>query len=883
MDTLSYSLHIGLNQVDPNHYQGWKGQLFCCENDALFYHEIAQKAGFTESKLMLTSGSSNALLPTSENLNQYLEEKSNEMNAGDFLFISYSGHGGVIQDFNFDEPDFQDETWCLYDRQYIDDELWRHFSNFKKGVRIFIISDSCHSGSVARMIESDKDKEVIGLINDIYKKMNLVTRNAPKDVTYPTYMAHKEMYSKVVNGPVVMKEEIAATVLQLGACQDNEKAAEWDGFGLFTSVVKKVLETNRDIESYEALFSKIKTQIPAIQQPNLFTYGADMNMFLKEKLFQVNKGKGVSFFNPAQNKVTTANPDEGLIVEIEAGEIKSREGLRPAGIVTRGTNAPANYFLKDAQADIVNAWDQAYREYFKLKKEEEADVFVEPNIHSKFLKETPTVQRSANPKDDYMSGWPKPSDTLGAEEFIWHLDNNHSQLKKARERVLEKLATYSEADKLKYNPTIRIAHIDTGYIPSHPATPRLVLSDLAISYVNGEDDNKGIDIFENRIKMLEQDGHGSATLAILAGDTIGKNDSYAGYEGEFGGIPFAEVIPVRICDTVYNAFNANDVARGIEYAIENGCEVITMSMAGYPTRRVAKAINKAYNAGVVIVTAAGNNWTKGISSITPKAIMYPAHFDRVIAACGVCYNEKPYDFDANKAMKLRSEGGDTMQGNWGPERAMLTALAAYTPNLAWANNNPKNDYRFTRTGGGTSSATPQIAAAAALWILFNRKELTDKEFAGTWQQAEAVRQALFKSGGKKYPGYKKYYGNGSLKASDALDISGEILNAALKPAKEAKVNLLGIGQFIGQWFRDKRSGEETTAEADPPDDKLKEMVTLEIIQVMYKDSSLFEYIELLDLDGNDEAYLADPQSRDEFLARIKDSKYASDTLKAMLQ
>ena len=76
------------------------------------------------------------------------------------------------------------------------------------------------------------------------------------------------------------------------------------------------------------------------------------------------------------------------------------------------------------------------------------------------------------------------------------------------------------------------------------------------------------------------------------------------------------------------------------------------------------------------------------------------------------------------------------------------------------------------TGGGTSSATPQVASGAALWIAMHREELDRKGYTGTWKQVEAVRNALFKSADKSYPQYESYYGRGALKAFDALKIGG---------------------------------------------------------------------------------------------------------------
>jgi Caspase domain len=75
-----------------------------------------------------------------------------ELVAGDAFFLTFSGHGGQVDDVNGDEADQQNETWVLWDRMLIDDELFNLFGQFQKGVRIIMLSDSCHSGTAAKMI-----------------------------------------------------------------------------------------------------------------------------------------------------------------------------------------------------------------------------------------------------------------------------------------------------------------------------------------------------------------------------------------------------------------------------------------------------------------------------------------------------------------------------------------------------------------------------------------------------------------------------------------------------------------------------------------------------------------------------------------------------------
>ena len=69
-------------------------------------------------------------------------------------------------------------------------------------------------------------------------------------------------------------------------------------------------------------------------------------------------------------------------------------------------------------------------------------------------------------------------------------------------------------------------------------------------------------------------------------------------------------------------------------------------------------------------------------------------------------------------------------------------------------------------GGGTSSATPQVAAAAALWCQ-HRPPPPNIE---RWQRAEAVRHALFTSADKSAPNRFQFFGQGLLRARDALEV-----------------------------------------------------------------------------------------------------------------
>ena len=113
------------------------------------------------------------------------------------------------------------------------------------------------------------------------------------------------------------------------------------------------------------------------------------------------------------------------------------------------------------------------------------------------------------------------------------------------------------------------------------------------------------------------------------------------------------------------------MVQGFDYARAQGAHVLSMSMGGLSSEALVDAVNLAYDAGLVLVTAAGNNYA-GVPS--PKSIVFPARLHRVLAACGVMADGRPY-----AGLKFR-----TMQGNFGPANKMETALGAYTPNVPWA-------------------------------------------------------------------------------------------------------------------------------------------------------------------------------------------------------
>jgi metacaspase-1 len=272
------SIHVGLNEVDPAHYQGWSGELVACEFDANDMEKLAKGRGFKTHKLLTKAA-------TAEAVTSALEDASGKLDGGDMLVFTYSGHGGQVPDANGDEQDRMDETWVLYDRQMVDDELYSLLGKLKPGVRVAIFSDSCHSGTVARGAV-----ELIGpdrvAVNGGNGSGQPRVKGMPDEVVRATYDANKEMYDEIQKSlPPFDKANIGASVILTSGCQDNQTSLDGDKNGLFTQTLLKVWDNGEFKSSYRTFWKRIARQMPPWQSPNLFIVGTPDQSFARQTPF----------------------------------------------------------------------------------------------------------------------------------------------------------------------------------------------------------------------------------------------------------------------------------------------------------------------------------------------------------------------------------------------------------------------------------------------------------------------------------------------------------------------------------------------------------------------------------------------------------------------
>ena len=269
------SLHIGLNSVNPEHYEGWSGPLAACELDANDMRDLAKGRGIKASVLLTRDATRTRTLAG-------IRAAAKALKAGDLFFLSYSGHGGQVDDVSGeDEPDKLDETWCLFDGQLIDDELYFELTKFKKGVRIIVLSDSCHSGTVtrarvrpqpnAKLMPPDKAVEVYRAHKDFYdglqRAIMKATKSAPADPD--AALAHVAVSGRLSNVSALMK----AAVILISGCQDNQTSMDGSRNGAFTEQLLAVWDKGNFNGNYATFHARIKAALPPTQSPNLFTLG----------------------------------------------------------------------------------------------------------------------------------------------------------------------------------------------------------------------------------------------------------------------------------------------------------------------------------------------------------------------------------------------------------------------------------------------------------------------------------------------------------------------------------------------------------------------------------------------------------------------------------
>ncbi|WP_026475841.1 S8 family peptidase [Alkaliphilus transvaalensis] len=250
---------------------------------------------------------------------------------------------------------------------------------------------------------------------------------------------------------------------------------------------------------------------------------------------------------------------------------------------------------------------------------------------------------------------------------------------------------------------VRVAVLDTGIHSSH--------EDLTVS--------GGYSVFGDS-PYNDVQGHGTH----VAGTIAARNNSV----GVIGVAYNAQLYAVKVLNNQGSGTLAG-IAQGIEWARQNNMHVINMSLGGTSgSTTLQNAVNAAYNAGILVVAAAGNS---GNSAGTGDNVGFPARYPNAMAVA------------ATTSGNVRASFSST-----GP------AVEIAAPGQDINSTYPTNTYRSLN---GTSMAAPHVAGVAAL-LKSARPAVT----------AAGIRNAMNSTALNL--GNSNWYGNGLVRANNALDM-----------------------------------------------------------------------------------------------------------------
>jgi hypothetical protein len=259
---IGVSIHIGVNHPDPSSALGRWEDLAVCEAAAGAMQGFAISRGFSP-RLILTKEAS------SDRIKTEIRDAANRLNAGDLLLITYAGHGTQIPDRDGDEP--MDQAWVVYDRLIIDDELFLEWTRFQEGVRILVVSDSCHSGTITSLMMK------FAFIH-LREKMDLKARRASW-----TALITRSIKASDPIDESPRETQLRCTVKSISATEDGTVTTA----GFFTNQLLALWHQRR-FASYREFFDALKVTIgPLGGTPFYRTIGKQNDVFDSQSPFSI--------------------------------------------------------------------------------------------------------------------------------------------------------------------------------------------------------------------------------------------------------------------------------------------------------------------------------------------------------------------------------------------------------------------------------------------------------------------------------------------------------------------------------------------------------------------------------------------------------------------
>lgn len=250
-----YALCVGINN-----YPGTDMDLSGCVNDARDWAAALEARGFRARTLLDAEA-------TRKRMVESITELIAQARSGDSLVITFSGHGSYELDAEGDEANGFDQALCPHDvntrgEALVDDDLRRMFERRAARVRLLLVADSCHSGSVNRAPEAEP--EAMPRFLPPAKWMA-----APRLAQAEEVAARGKPTATLSAG---LQRPGASDVL-LSGCGDGENDFSYDARfrnrpnGALTYYALKALRDLPPGASYEEWHAEIRKSLPSLRYP----------------------------------------------------------------------------------------------------------------------------------------------------------------------------------------------------------------------------------------------------------------------------------------------------------------------------------------------------------------------------------------------------------------------------------------------------------------------------------------------------------------------------------------------------------------------------------------------------------------------------------------
>jgi subtilisin family serine protease len=277
---------------------------------------------------------------------------------------------------------------------------------------------------------------------------------------------------------------------------------------------------------------------------------------------------------------------------------------------------------------------------------------------------------------------------------------------------------------------VKIAVLDSGIDYNHPDLSNQINRDLAFDFV--DNDNDPIFNPEDQTFQNTSPNHGTHVTGIIAAENDDDDVTGVAYD--------AEIIPLRVFGTKADGTNPSvdetnsGVAQAIRYAVDNGADVINMSLALngennqvglVPDSRVEEALRYAKEQGVVSVMSAGNKLSDDLTQY-----LYPARYaEQGLGIAVGAVNDQQSIIDISL-----------------PAASETPVNFVSAPGFGILSTYPNN---VEEVEDGTSQAAPFVTGVVALMLEANPDLNPDQVYSILTETAEADGLKIFEDGQQK--------------------------------------------------------------------------------------------------------------------------------------